>query len=115
MSENETTKLTDIVQEPALEEVVEDTSPEVLTCDQLVYVIERMFTNIVPGRDFLVIQQFHPDGPAVSSASLYTWRLNIPIPTPEEIQIVWKRVKPDWEAKWAQVTPQGNLEVVRAM
>lgn len=89
--------------------------PDVISCDQLVYTLERMYQNISPGRDFLVMQMFDAEGRPRESAQIFKWEIMIPRPTPEEISLVWSRIKRDWEELQKPVVQDTPREITRVM
>lgn len=88
---------------------------EFITNDQLTFILTKMFSNIAPGKDFLVIQHFGENGQTLSDASIFQWMLPIEQPTPEEIRTVWESVKAEFFSLFSTAPTESEREVTRVM
>lgn len=76
-----------------------------LTIDQLTYILQRKFTNIVPGKDFIVSATIADDTKTVNTdASIIEWNIDyISKPTDEELSKYWDILKDQYNSDESRV------------
>jgi len=64
---------------------------KLITNDQLVFCLQRLYPDLIPGKDFLVWRQFADDSFAeqVGDAMIYKWNIDREQPTAEFLRAQW--------------------------
>lgn len=88
---------------------------EFITNDQLTFTLTKMFSNIVPGRDFLVIQHFDSEGKAIGNSSIYKWNIELEAPTIDELTAAWSTVKEEFFAQFSDNLNSSPKEITRVI
>jgi hypothetical protein len=70
-----------------------------MTNEELFYLLQRYFPGTVNGRDYLTGHKLDQDGEQFEEAFISNWKLPQPEPTPEQLQAMWRRFKPEVQAQ----------------